>query len=40
MSMNYTLSMDQVFLNKITGIIEANLINEIFGARELSVSSA
>jgi len=34
--MNQTLSMDQVFLNKITAIIEANLENEKFGVEELS----
>jgi TolB-like protein/AraC-like DNA-binding protein/Tfp pilus assembly protein PilF len=34
--MNQTLSMDQVFLNKVTDIIEANLENEKFGAEELS----
>ncbi len=34
--MNQPLSMDQVFLNKITAIIEANLENEKFGAGELS----
>jgi TolB-like protein/AraC-like DNA-binding protein len=34
--MNQPLSMDQVFLNKVTTIIEANLDNEKFGAEELS----
>jgi TolB-like protein/AraC-like DNA-binding protein/Tfp pilus assembly protein PilF len=34
--MNQTLSMDQVFLNKVTAIIEANLENEKFGAADLS----
>jgi len=35
-AMNQTLSMDQVFLNKVTAIIEANLENEKFGVEELS----
>ena len=34
--MNQPLSMDQVFLNKVIEIIEANLGNEKFGAGELS----
>ena len=34
--MNQPLSMDQVFLNKVTAIIEANLENEKFGVEELS----
>jgi len=34
--MNQTYSMDQVFLNKVTAIIEANLENEKFGVEELS----
>jgi TolB-like protein/AraC-like DNA-binding protein len=34
--MNQTLSMDQVFLNKVIAIIEANLSNDKFGAAELS----
>ncbi len=34
--MNQALSMDQVFLNKVTAIIEANLANENFGAEDLS----
>jgi TolB-like protein/AraC-like DNA-binding protein len=34
--MNQPLSMDQVFLSKITAIIESNLENEKFGAGELS----
>jgi TolB-like protein/AraC-like DNA-binding protein/Flp pilus assembly protein TadD len=34
--MNQTLSMDQVFLNKIIAIIEDNLANDKFGAAELS----
>jgi len=34
--MNQPLSMDQVFLNKVNTLIEANLGNEKFGAGELS----
>jgi TolB-like protein/AraC-like DNA-binding protein len=34
--MDQALSMDQVFLNKVFAIIEANLSNEKFGAAELS----
>ena len=35
-TMNQTLSMDQVFLNKVIAVIEANLANDKFGAAELS----
>ena len=34
--MNEYLSMDQVFINKITDIIHANLLNEKFGVEELA----
>ncbi len=35
-TMNQILSMDQVFLNKVIEVIEANLANDKFGAAELS----
>lgn len=37
-AMNQLLSMDQVFLNKLTAIIESNLHNEKFGPAEVSRS--
>ena len=36
--MNQLLSMDQVFLDKLTAIIESNLHNEKFGPAEVSRS--